>query len=106
MENKELTFKITGTELDRVNEFKKKHRESCTSKQNLTAGEYWSYTFIPGGIGTIKTIKCNLCGEEENVTDYDCWQVNYSKKMKLFNKKFGSFIFLLYICNVIKQIIL
>lgn len=73
MENKELTFKITGTELDKVNEFKKKHRESCTSKQNLTAGEYWTYTFIPGGIGTVTIIKCNLCGEEENVTDYDCW---------------------------------
>lgn len=73
MENKELTFKITGTELDKVNEFKKKHRESCTNKQNLTAGEYWTYKFIPGGIGTIITIKCNLCGEEENVTDYNCW---------------------------------
>ena len=92
MENKELTFKITGTELDKVNEFKKKHRESCTSKQNLTAGEYWTYTFIPGGIGTITTIKCNLCGEEENVTDYDCWQVNYNK-MKLFNKKIWKFHF-------------
>ena len=50
MENKELIFKITGNELDRINEFKKKHRESCTSKRNLTAGEYWSYTFIPGSI--------------------------------------------------------
>ena len=40
MENKELTFKIIGTELDKINEFKKRHKESCVCKQNLTLGEY------------------------------------------------------------------
>lgn len=63
MQNNELTFKITGVELEKVNKFKKKHKLSCTSKHNLTAGEYWSYTFIPGGIDTVVTIKCNICGE-------------------------------------------
>ena len=70
---KELTFNISGVELDKVNEFKKKHCKSCTSKQNLTAGEYWSYKFIPSGIGTTVIVKCNLCGEEEDITNYDCW---------------------------------
>ena len=70
---RDINFTITGAELEAVEEFKTKHRESCTSKQNLTAGEYWSYTFIPGGIGTVITIKCNLCGEEEDVTDVSKW---------------------------------
>ena len=70
---RDINFTITGAELEAVEEFKTKHRESCASKQNLTAGEYWSYTFIPGGIGTVITIKCNLCGEEEDVTDVSKW---------------------------------
>lgn len=70
---RDINFTITGVELEAVEEFKTKHRESCASKQNLTAGEYWSYTFIPGGIGTVITIKCNLCGEEEDVTDVSKW---------------------------------
>jgi hypothetical protein len=73
MENKELVFKITGVELDKVNEFKKKHRESCAYKHNLTLGEYWSYTFLPTGIGTCVKVICNLCGAEEDVTDVDSW---------------------------------
>jgi hypothetical protein len=73
MENKELIFKITGTELDKINEFKKKHKESCACKQNLTLGEYWTYSFIPTGLGDAVSIKCNLCGEEEDVTDIDNW---------------------------------
>ena len=73
MGNKELTFKITGTELDKINEFKKKHKESCACKQNLTLGEYWTYSFIPTGLGSVVSIKCNLCGEEEDVTDVDNW---------------------------------
>lgn len=73
MDNKDLTFKITGAELEKVNAFKKIHRETCLSKANLTAGEYWSYKFIPGGFGTTIIVKCNLCGAKEDVTDYECW---------------------------------
>ena len=73
MENKELTFKISGTELDKINEFKKRHKESCVYKQNLTLCEYWTYSFTPTGLGNVVSIKCNLCGEEEHVTDVDNW---------------------------------
>lgn len=39
-----------------------------------TDGKYpFTYMFIPGGIGTIAKIKCNACGEELNITDYDNW---------------------------------
>lgn len=70
---RDINFTITGAELEAVERFKTKHRASCASKQNLTAGEYWSYTFIPGGIGTVIIVKCNLCGEEEDVTDVSNW---------------------------------
>lgn len=70
---RDINFTITGAELEAVEEFKTKHRASCASKRNLTAGEYWSYTFIPGGIGTVIIVKCNLCGEEEDVTDVSNW---------------------------------
>lgn len=70
---RDINFTITGAELEAVEEFKTKHRASCASKQNLTAGEYWSYTFIPGGIGTVTIVKCNLCGKEEDVTDVSNW---------------------------------
>ena len=73
MENKKLTFEISGVELERIEEFKKKHRETCTKRQNLTLGEYWTYSFIPTGLGTCVEIKCNLCGETKDVTDIDCW---------------------------------
>ena len=73
MESKDITFKITGAELNKVNEFKKKHKESCVCKQNLTLGEYWTYSFIPTGLGNVVSIKCNLCGEQEDVTDVDNW---------------------------------
>lgn len=68
-----LTFTLEGKELENAEAFKKKHRESCCSKQNLTLGEYWTYSFMPTGLGPAVSIKCNLCGEEENITDYDCW---------------------------------
>ena len=73
MENKKLTFEISGIELERIEEFKKKHRETCTKRQNLTLGEYWTYSFMPTGLGTCVEIKCNLCGETKDVTDIDCW---------------------------------
>ena len=70
---KELVFKIQDKELENAENFIKKHRESCGAKYNLTLSEYFTYIFTPTGLGTGKSIKCNLCGEEENITDYDCW---------------------------------
>jgi hypothetical protein len=73
MAQNELIFTIKGKELERVEAFKKKHRESCVKNRNLTIGEYWSYTFVPGGLGTGVIIECNLCGEYEDVTDDSSW---------------------------------
>ena len=70
---RDINFTITCAELESVEEFKVKHRASCTSKHNLTAGDYWSYTFIPTGLGIVKVIQCNLCGEEKDVTDISNW---------------------------------
>jgi len=70
---KTLTFNISDKECESIENFKKKHRESCVSKQNLTLGEYWTYSFLPTGLGSVVKIKCNLCVEEEDVTDVSNW---------------------------------
>jgi hypothetical protein len=70
---RDINFTITGAELEAVEEFKIKHRASCTSKHNLTAGDYWSYIFIPTVLGVVKIVQCNLCGEENDVTDISNW---------------------------------
>ena len=33
----------------------------------------FSYRYTPTGIGTGITIRCNYCGEEEDITDYSTW---------------------------------
>jgi hypothetical protein len=70
---RDINFTITGAELEAVEEFKINHRASCTNKCDLTIGDYWSYIFIPTGLGVVKVIQCNLCGEEKDVTDISNW---------------------------------
>jgi hypothetical protein len=38
-----------------------------------TIGGQFSYIFTPTSVGVGVSIKCNCCGEEENITDYGCW---------------------------------
>ena len=47
--------------------FKDSHYESCKN------GGKYLYELTGTGIGTAITIKCPVCGEEKNITDYDCW---------------------------------
>jgi len=35
-------------------------------------GGRWTYKFTPTGLGPIIIVQC-ICGEEENVTDFDSW---------------------------------
>ena len=48
---KDIVFKIQDKELETAEKFIKKHRASCGAKYNLTLGEYFTYTFIPTGLG-------------------------------------------------------
>lgn len=60
------TFQMNEVEQARAEEFVKKHHHNHT----MTT---FTYSFTCTGVGTAVSIKCNNCGEEENITDYDCW---------------------------------
>lgn len=64
------TFTLNDVEYANAVKFAEKHAK-CISKSAI--GERFEYVFIPGGIGTVKVIKCLICGIEENITDFDHW---------------------------------
>ena len=33
----------------------------------------WQFIFTLGGVGNVTVVKCILCGEEKNITDYESW---------------------------------
>lgn len=65
-----MIFELSGIELERVVEFKAKHK-SCAVLSAI--GGQYSYTFVPTDIGTAIFIECSGCGEKADVSDYDCW---------------------------------
>lgn len=44
-----------------------RHWKSCNNPSNFI------YDLTGTGIGTVIKIKCPVCGEEQDITDYDCW---------------------------------
>ena len=58
---------LSDKEMQSKKAFIDKHYASC---QN---GGRYQYELIGTGIGTAITIRCPICGEEENITDYNCW---------------------------------
>ena len=65
-------FELSKEESERADAFEKKHVE-CARKHPTAIGGNIEYRFTPTSIGTAVSIKCFLCGEEENITDYDLW---------------------------------
>ncbi len=58
-------YQITRRKQKRA--FRDSHYKSCKN------GSKYLYELTGTGIGTAITIKCPGCGEEKNITDYDCW---------------------------------
>ena len=67
-------FELSDKEYESAEAFKKEHR-ACTEKLPCaTDGKYpFTYSFTRGSIGSIVKIKCNGCGKEQNITDFDNW---------------------------------
>ena len=65
-------FKLSPKEIEKAEAFEKEHLE-CAKKHPTTIGGSISYEFTPTSVGTAVIIKCNLCDEQENITDYDIW---------------------------------
>jgi len=69
-----IEFKISDKVEPLVEDFKERHKKCTDELPMATDGKYpFTYMFTPGGVGTIVKIKCNGCGKEENITDFDNW---------------------------------
>jgi len=58
---------LSDKEAKSIAAFRKKHYESCNN-----AGKFL-FELVGTGIGEAISIRCPVCGAEENVTDYSNW---------------------------------
>lgn len=64
-------FKLYGTEIKSAEEFETQHGHYDVNKGAI--GGHISYIFTPTGIGTAIKLKCSVCNEEKDITDYNTW---------------------------------
>lgn len=67
-----MEFILSEEEEKNAREFMKKHKPCYDTKKTVVGGMY-SYIFTPSGIGIASSIKCNVCGEIKDITDYGTW---------------------------------
>ena len=66
-----MIFKLNEKETNLANAFEEKHRHPDVYKGAI--GGHITYMFTPTSIGDACIIHCDICDEEKNITDYDCW---------------------------------
>ena len=66
-----IEFKLNEKEEAASKEFQKKHRHPNVNKGAI--GGHINFIFTPTSIADACTIKCTICGAEENITDYNSW---------------------------------
>ena len=65
-----MEFRMNEKEEQDYIEFCKKHHD-C--EFTSTIGGKITVTFVPTGLGSCISVKCNSCGETEDITDISCW---------------------------------
>lgn len=65
-------FSLNEVESERLRQFKEKHR---LHTHHLVFGEMIKVSFIPSTMGTHAEVQCLTCGETENITDYEKWDI-------------------------------
>lgn len=65
-------FELNEKETELAEQFLQKHRHSDIYKGAI--GGHITYEFTPTSIGDACIIRCGICKEKENITDYDAWQ--------------------------------
>ena len=65
-----MIFNLTPNEVDEYNKFIEEHK-NC--KCSATIGGKISVIFTPTGLGDAKSVKCNACGKEKEITDVSNW---------------------------------
>ena len=62
-------FELNDSEEKLYNEFCEKHKHKDVNKGAI--GGNISIKFTVTSIGDMPTVRCGVCGEEKNITDYD-----------------------------------
>ena len=66
-----MIFKLESTELEAAQAFIDAQMEKDSHLP--TAGERWTYSFTPTGLGTIVSIEDNLLHDTKDLTDWTWW---------------------------------
>ena len=66
-----IEFKLNEKEEALAEKFMQEHRHLDIYKGAI--GGHLRYIFTPTSIADACTIKCTICGAEENITDYNSW---------------------------------
>lgn len=62
-------FDFHGEEKKRYKDFCKRHKHPEIEKGSISG--HISITFLITSIGAMPSMKCSICGEEEDITDYN-----------------------------------
>lgn len=68
--SKEIIFNLNQNEVNDYYKFVSEHKK-C--KCSATIGGKISIIFTPTGLGNAKSVKCNVCGVENEITDVNNW---------------------------------
>lgn len=68
--SEEMIFSLTPNEVDEYNKFIEEHK-GCEC--SATIGGKISIIFTPTGLGDAIDVRCNVCGEEREITDVSNW---------------------------------
>lgn len=66
-----MNFKLNDVEQQRASEFSDQHSHEDVYKGAI--GGHLTYSFAPNSIGCSVCMRCAICKQEENITDYDVW---------------------------------
>lgn len=67
-----VKFEANEAEQAIFDAFSAEHLTKCSPSMDAMHTR-WQFTFTHGGVGTDITVKCLLCGEEKDITDYASW---------------------------------
>lgn len=65
------TFKLNVNEYKKYRLFCVQHKHTDINRGAIGGGT--EICFMPTGVGVGVSVRCVLCGKEENITDYDSW---------------------------------
>lgn len=64
-----MEFKLSDKEEENLKKFIQNHKHSDVNKGAI--GGHISVTFNCTSIGNFPSVKCSVCGEKEDICDYD-----------------------------------